>query len=486
MKSKKAVVLLIGLMIVLCATSFAETKKLKEIGRYTLVRIKGEVPTSEVMKILVDKYAGDIKYGFDKSGYGDLFMPFMEQIRNANFAEKTLPLGTHFKWMLFRSTNGQVKVVEDLEWAGDGPLPVFAFMVNKDYKNYEIIMPKPCGNIALTRIEEVIPEATCDIQVAPAKANIGDPITVDISRSANAKSMEIEVLNADGAKVASKSLTPDSPRWQTSFDMPGEYTFKAKAFNMEGKPSVNACETKAYINFPPLCKIWTSCLPCKDYVGRPITIDANSSSDPDGEVARVDFEITDKTGNVIDTYTDAEKPFTWEKVFEKPGLYNVTAVVTDDFGAMSEPCPPLEIEVTQKKCFILVDAGPLFARGSHGIFFIGRAGVMCFLIPDTLSIIAEAGPAIALQGEPWKTFFMGNVLLNFHAGSVYFGGGAGYATKVKEGRDGDLVLIANVGVNVFKNYKSVGSIFFEGHGPVGEGRTFSKHHKYIMGFRYIF
>jgi len=34
---------------------------------------------------------------------------------------------------------------------------------------------------------------------------------------------------------------------------------------------------------------------------------------------------------------DIEKPFVWNKYFEKPGLYIITAFVTEDFGAVSEP-----------------------------------------------------------------------------------------------------------------------------------------------------
>ena len=60
MRNKKLVIGVVGLLILFSLTSLAETKKLKQIGRYTFVRIKGEVPTEEVMKILLDKYAGDI------------------------------------------------------------------------------------------------------------------------------------------------------------------------------------------------------------------------------------------------------------------------------------------------------------------------------------------------------------------------------------------------------------------------------------------
>jgi len=180
-------------------------------------------------------------------------------------------------WMLFRS-RGKVKVVEDIEWAGKAPLPVFSFTVVKGFKHYEFIMPKPCGNISLRKVEEIIPDAVCSLKVDPAKANINDPISVDMSGSKHAQSMEVEVFGPDGTKITSKALTPESAQWQTKFDKPGEYIFKGKALNPKGKPSENPCEAKTYINFPPTCKLWTSCLPCEDYVGRPITFDASDST----------------------------------------------------------------------------------------------------------------------------------------------------------------------------------------------------------------
>lgn len=285
MKNKKLFFIVIGILVLLTINSYAETKKLKQIGRFTLVRIKGEVPTSEVMKILLETYAGDIKYGFDIAGYGDLYFSFIEQIRSGTFKEKNMAIGDKFMWMLFRS-KGKVKVVEDLEWAGKDPLPVFSFIVNKDYKNYEFVMPKQCGNISLVGIEEEIPDAVCSITVNPVKLNINDTVTVEMSGSQHSSSMSVEVFNASGTKVASKTMTPESPRWQTRLSDPGEYVFKATAVNLEGTPSTNPCESKVYVNFPPVSNIWASCLLCEDYVGRPITFDASNSTDEDGEVVK--------------------------------------------------------------------------------------------------------------------------------------------------------------------------------------------------------
>lgn len=482
MRNKKIAFILIGIMIIFSLSSFAETKKLKSVGRYTLVRIRGEVPTADVMKILLDKYTGDIKYGFDLAGYGELFLPFIDQIKKASFEEKLLPVGDKLMWMFFRS-RGRVKVVEDLEWAGKAPLPVFSFTVKKDYKHYEFVMPRPCGNISLRKVEEVIPDAICSIKVSPAKANINDPISVDMSGSQHAMTMEVEIYDSKGAKISTKKLSSDSPKWQTGFSKPGDYIFKGKAFNVKGKPSGNPCEAKTYINFPPICKL--ECAPCEEYIGRAINLDASGSSDPDGEVRKTEFEIADEAGNIIDKLTDTEMPFVWEKVFEKPGIYAVTAVVTDDFGAMSDPAR-IEVIVKEKTVYFLVEAGPLFARGSHGSYGAGRLGLVLKIVPDKLDFVLSGGAAIAFDGEPWKSFFMANALFNLHAGPAFIGAGVGFTTKVKETRNTDGELIGNVGFDCFNNYKSIGSIFFEVRAPIGKGRTFSKHHKLMLGFRYIF
>ena len=73
MKNKKIfLVLLIFGLIALTMNTYAEVTKLKSIGRYTFARVKGNIPTQEVMKTVADRYAADIKLGFDMAGYGDL------------------------------------------------------------------------------------------------------------------------------------------------------------------------------------------------------------------------------------------------------------------------------------------------------------------------------------------------------------------------------------------------------------------------------
>jgi len=200
MKSKKLIVFAAALLVFAALTASAETHKLRRIGVNTFAQTKGNIPTAEVMKTIAQTYAGDIKYGFDQVGMADLYLPFLEQLRTAQFTEKSIAIGDKFIWMLFR-VRGQVKVWEDVEWDGKAPLDVFAFSVVKDDKEYQFIIPKPCGNIALYKVNEirkVVPPAVCNLVVGPAKANLNEPITVDMTGTKNAASMDVEVFNAQG------------------------------------------------------------------------------------------------------------------------------------------------------------------------------------------------------------------------------------------------------------------------------------------------
>ncbi len=335
-----------------------------------------------------------------------------------------------------------------------------------------------------------MPPAVCAIVVGPAKVNLNEPVTVDMTGSTGAKSMDVEVFNAQGVKIQSHTFTPSATKWQTKFDKPGEYLFKGRAVNEEGKLSDNLCQTKIMVNAPPVCKLWTSCLPCTDYVGKPITFDASGSTDPDGQVVKAVFEITDESGKVIDSFTKAEKPLVWEKIFYAPGKYGINVTVFDDMGAASansDPCR-IQFEVTQKKMFFLVEAGPGLARGTYTGFFFGRAGLMWNLAPNALDFILRVGGALFGVGSPWKPFLMADGLLNLHLGpAMYLDAGLGYTTKEQDVRLSGFDLIGAFGVNILNNFTSTGSIFAEARIPViTKDRLVEDHYKLLLGFRYIF
>jgi hypothetical protein len=484
MKNKKLVIFVALLLVVMTASTFAQTKKLKSIGQYTLVRIRGSVPTQDVMKRLVDRYAGDIKQGFDLANAGDLYLPFMDQLKSAKFEEKSLPVGDPLQWMLFRS-HGKVKVVRDVEWAGKKPLDVFAFNVEKDFKNYEFVMPRPCGNISLRSITDLaLPLATCAIAVSPAKVNIKDPVTVDVSGTKGAKSIQVSAVGGDGVQAWTQAMTLDAARAKVTFDKPGTYTFKASAVNAQGKASATPCEATVVVNAPPVCALSTPCVSCADYVNKPIALDASGSSDPDGKVVKADFTITDQAGNPVDKFMAGEGPFVWNKTFTAAGSYAVSVVVTDDFGAVSEPCRVV-LDVTRiKRGYFSITAGPLFARGSHGPYIFAELDYLYWITPGKTDFTIAAGPAIPLKGDPWKTFFMADAMFHYHPSAFFFGAGVGISTALKEGRDSVFELVGDLGVDVFKKPTSFGSLICQFRWSAG--KDLWDYHKILLGFRVHF
>lgn len=490
MKLRKSTVLFVVMaLVVLTTMSFAQTTKLKRIGLYTFCTVKGQAPTPAMMKGLFETRAADIKTGFDLAGNPELYQPFMDQMKTAEWMDTTLPVGEVLPWMLFRS-HDQVKVARNIEWAGKEPMPVFVVPVTKDWKQYEFVIPKGCGNIALSsKVTNLIQPAVCSLTATPARANANDPITVDMSGSQNAQSMTVEVADAQGQKIATQGLTPQSPKWQTKFDKPGEYTFKGTATGMDGKVSNCVSVVKVAINFPPICKLWTSCMPCEDYVGRPITFDASGSSDPDGQIAKVVFELLDANGNVIDTCVTTRKPWTWEKVFTKAGTYTINTTVFDNDGAQSpasDPCR-LTFEVTQKTLFWTVGGGLGIYGGSSALYGFLRAGLFAWITPDKWSFTLSGGGGVPFRGSPWKAVFTADALVNGHFQSFFLGTGVGVssATMAKDANHKFGVDIpVQAGFQVFDKWTSKGQLFFEFRLPLG--RSFDHNYKAGAGFRFLF
>ncbi len=490
MKLRKSVVLFVVMtLVVFTAMSIAQTTKLKRVGLYTFCTIKGQEPTPATMKGLFDANSADIKTGFELAGNPELYQPFMDQMKTADWVDTTLPIGDVLPWMLFKSHN-QVKVARNIEWAGKEPLPVFIVPIQKDWKQYDIVIPKGCGNIALSgKVTDLIQPASCALVVTPARANANDPITVDMSGSQNANSMTVEVMDAQGNRLATQELTPQSPKWQTKFDKPGEYTFRGTATGMDGKVANCVSAAKVAINFPPICKLWTSCMPCEDYVGRPITFDASGSSDPDGQIAKVVFELLDANGNVIDTCVTTRKPWTWEKVFTKAGTYTINTTVFDNDGAQSpasDPCR-LTFEVTQKTLFWTVGGGLGLYGGSTALYGFLRAGMFAWITPDKWSVTLSGGGGIPFAGDPWKIVFTADALVNGHFQSFFLGTGLGVssATQPKDvNHKFGIDIPVQAGFQVFDKWTSKGQLFFEFRLPLG--RSFDHNYKAGVGFRFLF
>jgi len=196
--------------------------------------------------------------------------------------------------------------------------------------------------------------------------------------------------------------------------------------------------------------------------------------------------IIDQAGNSVDQLTDVDAPFVWDKVFDKPGSYVVTVIITDDFGAVSESCR-VALDVTQRRLFPLVEGGPGVLHGTYTAMLWARVGLLYKIVPDKLDFILAFGGGLPVRGGPWTSFVMGNALLNVHIGRAFLAGGLGFSTKEQETRKGGIDLVGQAGFDLFQVKSSVISLFAELRAPVlTSERSYAQHHKPILGLRVVF
>ncbi len=236
--------------------------------------------------------------------------------------------------------------------------------------------------------------------------------------------------------------------------------------------------------------------PAEAVPGTPMKIDLCASQN----MVKGEVTVTDAAGAVIKTFAMTPENCTAELNLDTVGEYMVTAVVWGQYEMKSpagcevavkvlEPAPiapPPPAKAALPLAF-LVEGGPGLLKGTYTGMFWARAGVLWKLVEDKLDAIFTLGGGVPIKGEPWKSFFMGNALLNVHAGPAYVAGGLGFSTKERELRKGGIDLVGQLGFNLFQHNNSTGSIFGELRAPViTEDRSFEHHHKLLLGFRYIF
>jgi len=492
MRRHRSAFLIIGILILFSVASFAGTKNLYRLGHRPM--LGHGVDTEEALREFVQNHAEEIKAGFTYGGFSDLFEPFMKQFSVSELRMESYPAfdpksgeaPVHIEWMMFRSSDGNIKIAKDLAWKIRKAEKVYRFTMVTNCQDYDFIIPAKCANITLVGTK--VSRAVCNLKVSPAKVKLGAPFTVDMSDSKCVETLKARVVGPDGSVAAEGELTASEPTWTVNLDKSGDYTVEGVPVNANGEEGAK-CTAQVHVNFPPVCDLKVT--PQRSYVGRPFTLDASGSSDPDGEVTAAEFGIKNSDGEVLETLPAPQKPFSVEKTFKKSGRFTVTAKVTDDMGDFADNCESA-IEV-EKRFYGLVEAGPMLVRGSYSTYLFARFGFLYMLIPDSLDLIVSVGPALKLVDAPFKSFFMGNILLNARMQKFFLGGGLGFTTKVKDWEfdehpdwTGGLNLVLQTGVEVMRSFNSRGSIFFEFQMPMHDSLKVKDYHMFLLGFRYIF
>lgn len=162
---------------------------------------------------MLQSKATDVKTGFEKAGYPELYQPFMEQAGTADIQMQDFPKGTFFEWMFFkRKGSGEVRLSRDLTWGNETPFPAYALDVVHDNKVHKFVVPLGCGNIGYLGSEDVVEPVEevvavnqapmCIATVTPVTTYWGNSVTVDASASSDPDGqlvgMEIVAMDAEG------------------------------------------------------------------------------------------------------------------------------------------------------------------------------------------------------------------------------------------------------------------------------------------------
>lgn len=180
----------------------------------------------------------------------------------------------------------------------------------------------------------------------------------------------------------------------------------------------------APVNQDPVCNMSLSNSEIK--CGQVVTVDATGSTDPDGTISEVVFQLLDASNQVVAEKSDKEAPFVQEFTIpcDSP-QYTIKAVVIDSNGAQSSPSDCTQtVTVAKRKGGPVVDVGYAHQFDPANYVF-ARVGYD-YPLTEKLSALGMVGGFARFEGDDGGSAFIVDALLNYHVNEkMFFGGGLG-------------------------------------------------------------
>lgn len=222
---------------------------------------------------------------------------------------------------------------------------------------------------------------------------------------------------------------------------------------------VKEVEQAIKTNQAPVCSMKLSNTRVK--CGQVVTVDASRSTDADGSISQVLFQLLDASDKVVTEKTDKEAPFIQEFTIPcRSPNYTVGTTVIDNDGAKSNQGDCIEsIAVVKGRGGPVVDVG-VSQQFDPASYAFGRVG---YELPITENITAMGlvGGFSRFDGDDGDSgVFTADVLMNYYfTDKLFAGAGLGFWS----GNDGKADLIANVGYLVYEKPDVMkASVFLEG------------------------
>jgi hypothetical protein len=251
----------------------------------------------------------------------------------------------------------------------------------------------------------VAPNAAPSVALtSPTATTVVAGTTVALAATASDSDGTITAVKflANGILIATQTSSPYTTTWTPG--AAGTYTLVAQATDDSGNITNSSPVVLTVVsNQAPTVSITGPSNGSVFNVGTTATVTA-TASDPDGTIASVQFLAN---GTVVDTVTTAPFKTTWSPSTD--GVYNLTAVATDNAGATTtSPTVTVLAVIFSTATSDTVYAGSYAALGESGSFAAinlhGRTATLIGYVPSTQTL------------SPAKTYYFSNLPIDAAGG----------------------------------------------------------------------
>jgi hypothetical protein len=452
MKRKVFLVLIVYLSVIFVSAALAAST-FKRVSANPFYR--PPLASEADLGTLVKTQDTQIRTGFAKAGYRNLYMAFSEQFPSAAIDSIKVSPGETFKWMLFKKKGtGPVIVTKDVTWKGAGPLDAYRFYIGMKGKRYEFVVLHACGNLALRNVTKT------PLGKTPATSGKASPTTQSPQPSASDKAVvgtgaSSSLLPATSGKEAAgtagvMSGAPDGAAAGTAKAMPGASDKVAS-----GPAGAMTGDSDKAATGP---------------AGAMAGASEKAAAGPAGAMPGASDSTA--AGSSISTPSASEKAATAGTAAPMPGA--------SDRGAAASAITTSTAEFLHNT---IVDVGFSYQKDPASYLFV-RMGYE-FPLVDKLSLIASLGGYFRIHGYDGGSAVIADAILDYHWWNrLSFGLGAGYWWTRDEGQ---MDLIANLGILVYGKPDSFNStLFLEARSEVNEMDNLHNLGRFGLGIRFRF
>jgi hypothetical protein len=239
-------------------------------------------------------------------------------------------------------------------------------------------------------------------------------------------------------------------------------------------------------NKPPQCAMTVA--PVKGFCGDAVTVDARSSSDPDGEIAKMTIAVVDEGGKTVSQKVVEGKTLTGE-VAMPCGTGTVKVTVADNKG-LEATSPACAVQVTGINRMRMIGDVGYYRQFDPSNYIFARGGIE-YKFSEQFALLGMLGWSPEIHGKDGASAVIADLLAEYSFSRYFvdFGLG-GWITNGDEDLDGEnsgLDLIAGFGARVYgEPEKFNASLFVEVRSAVDEMDDIADYGRFGLGVRFRF